>query len=194
MAGHRKPPKPDFKNAEAGTCIICKETIYRGGEKTGEIIGKGTWHNDCAHEYKIVHWPGYARDVVFKRDQGKCANCDSGKIPALRRELLDRLRAKFYPAGKLWYEDRAAFNEQLKVYKHWLSFLDKRYPPALFGWVPAWDLDHRIPLIEGGSFGLENMQTLCRPCHKAKTAIEAKQRAEKRKSQERSNDANLKLF
>lgn len=44
-----------------------------------------------------------------------------------------------------------------------------------------WDLDHIVPLIDGGSHGPENMQILCKPCHKVKTSQEAKERA-KRKS------------
>ncbi|HIG00963.1 MAG TPA: HNH endonuclease [Myxococcales bacterium] len=48
------------------------------------------------------------------------------------------------------------------------------------GFVPRrslWELDHIIPLIDGGSHELENLQTLCKPCHKKKTAQEASQRA-----------------
>jgi 5-methylcytosine-specific restriction protein A len=38
-------------------------------------------------------------------------------------------------------------------------------------------VDHRIPLWDGGSDEDENKQTLCHPCHDAKTAQEAAQRA-----------------
>lgn len=39
------------------------------------------------------------------------------------------------------------------------------------------DLDHRIPLIDGGVDDESNYQTLCRvPCHADKTALEAKAR------------------
>lgn len=47
----------------------------------------------------------------------------------------------------------------------------------------AWELDHRIPLIDGGSKDLQNLQTLCVPCHKAKTAREAGERARRRSRQ-----------
>jgi 5-methylcytosine-specific restriction protein A len=40
-----------------------------------------------------------------------------------------------------------------------------------------WELDHVVPLIDGGSHELSNLQTLCTPCHKQKTAEEARQRA-----------------
>jgi len=48
------------------------------------------------------------------------------------------------------------------------------------GYVPRrslWELDHIVPLIDGGSHALENLQTLCTPCHKQKTAREARERA-----------------
>ena len=39
-----------------------------------------------------------------------------------------------------------------------------------------WELDHVVPLIDGGSHALSNLQTLCTPCHKRKTADEATSR------------------
>ena len=43
-----------------------------------------------------------------------------------------------------------------------------------------WELDHVVPLIDGGSHELANLQTLCTPCHKKKTAEEARGRAQLR--------------
>lgn len=52
--------------------------------------------------------------------------------------------------------------------------------------VNGWDLDHKIPLIEGdGSLSfwqMPNLQTLCKDCHKAKTGREATERAAKRRA------------
>lgn len=39
------------------------------------------------------------------------------------------------------------------------------------------ELDHIIPLIDGGTEAPENLQVLCRQCHKTKTRREAAQRA-----------------
>ena len=34
-----------------------------------------------------------------------------------------------------------------------------------------WEMDHIIPVVEGGGCcGLDNLQTLCLPCHKLDTA------------------------
>jgi 5-methylcytosine-specific restriction endonuclease McrA len=49
-------------------------------------------------------------------------------------------------------------------------------------WVKAkasWrlEVDHEVPLWAGGTNDLSNLRAVCRPCHKAKTAAEAKERA-----------------
>ena len=41
----------------------------------------------------------------------------------------------------------------------------------------ACDVDHITPVWEGGSDAETNLQALCRPCHKAKSAAEATRRA-----------------
>jgi 5-methylcytosine-specific restriction endonuclease McrA len=44
------------------------------------------------------------------------------------------------------------------------------------------ELDHRIPVAEGGEDTLDNAQWLCSPCHKPKTQAEAKRgRARRRR-------------
>jgi 5-methylcytosine-specific restriction endonuclease McrA len=45
-----------------------------------------------------------------------------------------------------------------------------------------WELDHVVPLIEGGDHGGSNLQTLCVPCHRRKSAVEARSRACRRAS------------
>ena len=48
------------------------------------------------------------------------------------------------------------------------------------GFVPRrslWEVDHIVPLVDGGSHEMANLQSLCTPCHKRKTAAEATERA-----------------
>lgn len=40
-----------------------------------------------------------------------------------------------------------------------------------------WELDHIVPLIEGGGHEASNLQTLCVPCHRKKSAGETRDRA-----------------
>lgn len=55
--------------------------------------------------------------------------------------------------------------------------------------VDGWDLDHIIPVIEGGgALGPENWRTLCRlTCHKRATAELAARRADQRKAEKKVN-------
>jgi 5-methylcytosine-specific restriction protein A len=61
------------------------------------------------------------------------------------------------------------------------------------GFVPRrslWELDHVVPLIDGGGHDPSNLQTLCRPCHQRKSAGEARSRAVLRRD-ERSARAEV---
>ena len=40
-----------------------------------------------------------------------------------------------------------------------------------------WECDHVIPSTDGGADALDNLQTLCQPCHRNKTARENSARA-----------------
>jgi 5-methylcytosine-specific restriction endonuclease McrA len=61
---------------------------------------------------------------------------------------------------------------------------------ALCGHVGYWEMDHIIPISEGGILApgmtiaqaMANLRTLCRACHKSETRKLAKRLAEKRKS------------
>ncbi len=44
-----------------------------------------------------------------------------------------------------------------------------------------WDMDHIVPIVEGGGRGLGNLRTLCIPCHKTETRALAARRAEARR-------------
>lgn len=44
-----------------------------------------------------------------------------------------------------------------------------------------WEADHREPLEDGGPHHIDNLQVLCVPCHRRKTAAEATQRAARRR-------------
>ena len=51
-----------------------------------------------------------------------------------------------------------------------------------------WELDHVVPLVDGGSHDPSNLQTLCTPCHKRKTAAEAIRRGQQRRSESRMRE------
>lgn len=39
------------------------------------------------------------------------------------------------------------------------------------------DIDHIVPLVEGGTDHADNLQVLCKPCHKTKSAADARRRS-----------------
>jgi 5-methylcytosine-specific restriction endonuclease McrA len=47
-----------------------------------------------------------------------------------------------------------------------------------------WELDHIVPLIEGGNHDPSNLQTLCVPCHRKKSGGESRDRARSRAGEE----------
>jgi 5-methylcytosine-specific restriction endonuclease McrA len=48
-----------------------------------------------------------------------------------------------------------------------------------------WELDHVVPLIDGGGHDASNLQTLCVPCHRAKSGDEQRERAGRSREPER---------
>jgi 5-methylcytosine-specific restriction endonuclease McrA len=46
----------------------------------------------------------------------------------------------------------------------------------------SWEADHDVPLEDGGAHELANLRCRCVPCHAAKTAREARERAARRRA------------
>lgn len=123
----------------------------------------------CLHEHLLRTSPGYARQRVRERDQGVCRRC--GRDTALLPEI--------YRWAKLHYDDLFACLNYLKswggawferrIYSHFFH----EDLAALIGVTrtgTAWEMDHVLPVIEGGgSCGLDNLRTLCIPCHREVT-------------------------
>jgi 5-methylcytosine-specific restriction endonuclease McrA len=109
----------------------------------------------CVHEWKLRSQPGYLRDQVFLRDRGICAGCGIDTVAALRR-----------------FRSSRGVRRQTLL-QHWQ--LGKRRRKSL------WDADHIIPVIEGGGeCDLDNIRTLCLPCHRAATlALRARLRQQR---------------
>ncbi|MHB1524907.1 MAG: HNH endonuclease [Candidatus Dormibacteria bacterium] len=57
----------------------------------------------------------------------------------------------------------------------------------------TWHADHIVPLIDGGARTLDNLQTLCKPCHTAKTKREAKERALRRRVLKEASSGQLAM-
>lgn len=131
------------------------------------------------------------RGSVFQRDRGACSACGLD---------TERLRLDLEAAERL--DLAAAFLECLAcadapcppgcgagVRKRvpWTNRNDAIHlAVTLWGYTPdelrrsplvLWEADHAVPLSESGGDNLDNLRTLCRPCHRAATAALATRRA-----------------
>ncbi len=101
----------------------------------------------CVHEWRLRSSTSYLRDCVFDRDRGVCAICRIDTI-RLRRGVM-----------RLPFAHRM---RELKALQLRGVITKKRK-----SW---WEADHIVPVVEGGDSNLENIRTLCIPCHRIATA------------------------
>lgn len=100
----------------------------------------------CVHQHRLRTDPGYLRDQVFARDQGVCALCDSNTVAIYL--ALKRSRGNARAAGLSIYGMKTITSRR-----------------------SLWDADHILPVAEGGGqCDLDNIRTLCLPCHREVTA------------------------
>ena len=114
-----------------------------------EILAKRrrTFCSDyCVHQHRLRTDPGYLRDQVFARDRGICALCGADTVAIFA--ALRRARGKARAAGLSFY-GMASITARRSL----------------------WDADHILPVAEGGGqCDLDNLRTLCVPCHREVTA------------------------
>ena len=100
----------------------------------------------CVHQWRLRSDPGYLREQVFMRDRGVCALCatDTVAAQAALKRSRGRVRAE---ALEMWGLRSVGVRRSL------------------------WDADHVVPVAEGGGqCDLDNLRTLCLPCHREVTA------------------------
>lgn len=100
----------------------------------------------CVHEWRLRSSTSYLRECIFGRDQGVCALCGTD-THRLRKRIM---RLPF--ASRM--RELRALQERGAIHK---------------GRKTWWEADHIIAVVEGGDSNLENMRTLCIPCHKGVT-------------------------
>ena len=99
----------------------------------------------CVDQHRLRTDPGYLRDRVFARDHGRCALCHADTVAIYA--ALKRARGKARIAGLAFYGMKTITSRR-----------------------SLWDADHIRPVAEGGGqCDLENLRTLCLPCHRACT-------------------------
>ena len=140
---------------EKGQCTWC------GGPVAAP---RRSWCSDaCVEAFREAFDLSFFRHRVHLRDRGVCSlcGCDTERL----RRLVRRVRGR----------------EGWDVYGH----LAAHYRGLGFHDLLSrsqWEADHIIERVRGGANTPENGQTLCLPCHKAKTARLARERAGERKA------------
>ena len=142
-----------------------------------------TFCSDKCVENWTIRTGSRAAKYVRRRDKGRCAICglDCAKLERELRKLEKSFWEAWYatkPAREKgwWGRAKAALAEHVRPFKEAHSI-----PPHRRGRL--WDIDHIVPVVEGGgSSGLENLQTMCIPCHQAKTSKLAAKRAQERRA------------
>jgi len=130
---------------------------------------------ECTNKYHTMYytwgWPDL-RLKIFRRDNFTCVKC--GKRPVTIKPRFDSENDEDFKWRAEQY-DRDLF----------VKYVEKGYEifdtSELVG-------DHIIPIAIGGSeWDLDNIQTLCKECHKKKTAKDLKKIATIRKEKNKSD-------
>lgn len=159
----------------------------------------------CVHSWKLTTDPNYQRRHVFERDNGVCQICGID-TKEQRDGIIAEWVAKMVEAGVMHPGDEVELNayygcnmvkgvrraldwvvKQWAIYPEHTNLLkdaaaEQKLPWSRFRRGPVWDMDHTVPVAEGGGgCGLENLRTLCRACHLKVTADLRKRIARKPK-------------
>lgn len=160
-----------------------------------------TWFSqECVDAWRAKNDVNFIRQKVLERDNGICALCGIDCIRVERVVALafhnrfwpDKYSTK-YRTNRQWngkfLHDK--YDHALRIAKRWGERRRKAAENRLHrlkakGFTTSrstmWDADHILEVVNGGGLcGLDNYQTLCHPCHKAKTARLARELAEKRR-------------
>ena len=157
-------------------CRLCDEEVPKGRQSwCGE---------ECLDAYYMVTSGSYVRAKVFERDGGVCANEDCRLDCNALEKRLNALQWKREPGSYEAYKQACAM-----IREHGFD-----YGPGYYGRVTLWDADHITPLAEGGSWELSNLQTLCQPCHKEKTAEQAGRKAKQKRMLGRKHRDTQKML
>ena len=168
----------------------------------GEIADRrrSTWCSDaCVREFKGRYDPQHQRQLVEGRDRGVCASCQLDTDQLARRlnpeppyVHFESVYEHFTPSMKATIHEQnlekcKQVRDELALYEtavaEWWEFINRSENQWAIrrGRRSLWEMDHVVPLSEGGNGGLDNLRTLCLPCHRQATKALAGRRAVRRR-------------
>ncbi|XP_078147234.1 DNA annealing helicase and endonuclease ZRANB3 isoform X2 [Centroberyx gerrardi] len=146
-------------------CLSCQQACSATG---------GPWDtrfcsHKCQEEFQLRSSQSYMRSRVLEAEQGVCQHCGlhvhqlflrvRDAPPAQRKEMLENT----------WLAQLS------------LKQLNEMIRAPVEG--DFWQVDHIRPVYSGGGqCSLDNLQTLCTVCHKSRTAQQAKERSQMKRS------------
>lgn len=170
--GEGKQPKGP---SGRGLCFWCGKEVPKR---------RRNWCSDeCYSEYRKRTEANYQAHLLLERDAGVCAICgiNADIVAAEYRQKKVVLQKKEYASYYIGIDRHGnptycwAYHAREDIEK-----LNKEYKEQ--GWHPQnysrwWQIDHILPVAEGGGPDewprerdyLENLRTLCIPCHKKET-------------------------
>ena len=147
----RYGPKPQERQKGPGGRLLCRCGCGR------EPQGRRTSYVDdgCAQIFQERWFPAVQHARVLERDNGICAMCGMDCIAARKR--ISELRPRSYSEQKS---------------PEYLALLKRCGVECGMGSRHRlYDIDHIVPVVEGGADGgIDNLRTLCIPCHRNETA------------------------
>lgn len=152
-----------------GKCSFCD----------GPKQGRRRWCSDkCSQEAWVMinvlrGVSTYIRKAVLKRDKGICAGCgiDCEKVRRVMQAAFSSAHRWQAESGYTWDAER--MHTWLISQMLWALYGEK----STYG--TYWQADHIVEFKAGGEHSMENLQTLCTVCHKAKTAQFAASRSKR---------------
>jgi 5-methylcytosine-specific restriction protein A len=181
----RRYAKPRYSGK--GICRWCGEPV---------APPRRSWCGDgCVEEYLSRSSSAGLRAAAYRRDRGVCGlcGCDTEKVKRVMRAAFSA-----YLETRFGTTKRADSSWRPGMFSMWSAARAADPVFQLFvslGWTASrlqnddslWDADHIVPVVEGGGeTGLENIRSLCLPCHKAETRELARRRAKARRDAKRA--------
>lgn len=182
--------KQVFGTVDRGTeCRVCGRDV-----DDGRMVYCSEYCTNLADAVMgMLNW-GSVRRRIVDRDDKTCQNCgfDRRYVEKGQEHLKDVILSKLPErpkspsmlaagGGEVSDEDWSEYFEAEMEWCEKRDALEERYGDMLRYDAPALEVDHIVPISEGGHpFDPANLQTLCTDCHNDKSAEEAARRAERR--------------